>query len=175
MEDFTNITIDSLRVSLIGSQRLLLLKDVNSDKYLPLYLDNYASEAILLGLQDIEISRPQPHDLMQRIIDALGSRLYSIEIYDIADNNYYARLVLKNGDDITKIDCRPSDAIALAVRCKVPALVANSVLAEAGISHDEDINHGKQIDKSADDHNTDEPDLSAFESFFNSIDIDKED
>ena len=125
--------IDSVRVSLTNQQRLVVLKDVERDLYLPIWIGLYEAEAITIALQDIEIARPQTHDLMTSLITALDGKLMHIEVSEMKDDVFYANLVIEQGGTLKSIDCRPSDAIALAARTGVDILVSEEVMKLAAI------------------------------------------
>jgi len=133
MNKLIEVKIDSLRVSLTNQQRIVVLKELDGDRYLPIWIGPYEAEAITIALQEIEISRPQTHDLMKNTIENLGANLVQIIISDLKEDIFYGTLVIrKNGEEI-RVDSRPSDAIAIAVRAHVPIMVSQNVMDEASI------------------------------------------
>jgi bifunctional DNase/RNase len=138
MAGMIEVVIDSVRVSLTNQQRIVILKQVNAERYLPIWIGPYEAEAITIALQEVEIARPQTHDLIRNLILALNTRLARIEITAIRDDVYFANLVLETGGEEMRIDCRPSDAVALAVRCHVPILIAKDVMETASIMPEQD-------------------------------------
>jgi bifunctional DNase/RNase len=138
MAGMIEVVIDSVRVSLTNQQRIVILKQVNTERYLPIWIGPYEAEAITIALQEVEIARPQTHDLIRNLILALNTRLARIEITAIRDDVYFANLVLEAGGEEMRIDCRPSDAVALAVRCHVPILIAKDVMETASIMPEQD-------------------------------------
>ena len=137
MEKLIEVKIDSLRVSLTNQQRIVVLKQVDSDRFLPIWIGPYEAEAITIALQEIEVSRPQTHDLVKNIIISLNAKLIKAVIKVLKDDIFYGMLVVEvNGKEL-EIDSRPSDAIAVAVRAHVPIMVSEKVMDEASIIPEE--------------------------------------
>lgn len=127
------MTIDSIRVSLMNYQRVVILKEKYSNRYLPIWIGPAEADSIALKLQDVQVPRPMTHDLLRSAIEALGAAVNSIVVNDLQNDTFYARILLiVDGRDM-EIDSRPSDAIALAVRVEVPIYADESVLDKAGI------------------------------------------
>lgn len=165
------VTIDSLRVSLTNQQRVLLLKEIDSERYFPIWIGPFEAEAIVIAVQGVKISRPQTHDLLIKTVHALGGKLRQVEIIALREDTFYADLVLESNGTEQRIDCRPSDAISLALRANVPILVHEDVLNKAGIFREEDIRK-----TNISEEGTEEPeDLSVFENFLEQIDPDADD
>src|SRR3989304_5768326 len=127
------MTVESIRVSLVNYQRVLILKEKSTDRYLPIWIGPAEADSIAYELQKVAVARPLTHDLMKSIIGELGAQVTSIVINDLANDTFYARIVLDAGGRYLEVDSRPSDAIALAVRVKVPIFAAETVLEKAGI------------------------------------------
>lgn len=137
MKKFVEVKIDSLRVSLTNQQRIVVLKQTNGDRYLPIWIGPYEAESITIALQEIEVSRPQTHDLIKKILDELKVTITRVEVSSLQEDIFYGTLILEGENSKYKIDCRPSDAIALAVRTHVPIMVADEVMKEASIVPEE--------------------------------------
>lgn len=164
------VTIDSVRVSLTTQQRIVVLKDNTSDRYLAIFIGPFEADAITYELQEIAQRRPLTHDLMKTLIEELGATLAYVLVSDIRDDIYYARLVLDTAaDKRIEIDCRPSDAIAIAVRTKVPLYVAEAVLDRAGIRPELDV---EEPEDGESDSPVDTRKLSAFADFLDTLDLD---
>ena len=133
MKKLVEVKIDSLRVSLTNQQRIVVLKQVDQDRYLPVWIGPYEAEAITIALQEIEVSRPQTHDLVKNIINDLEATMIHVEISELKDDIFYGTLLMSKGEKEIRIDCRPSDAIAIAVRAHVPIMAAEEVMIEASI------------------------------------------
>lgn len=165
------VTIDSVRVSLTTQQRIVVLKDNTSDRYLAIFIGPFEADAITYELQEIAQRRPLTHDLIKTLIEELGATLAYVLVNDIRDDIYYARLVLDTaGDKRIEIDCRPSDAIAIAVRTKVPLYVAEAVLDRAGIRPESDVE--VEVEEGEGDAPVDTRKLSAFADFLDTLDLD---
>ncbi|MGB8252196.1 MAG: bifunctional nuclease family protein, partial [Anaerolineaceae bacterium] len=122
-----------VRVSLTNQQRIVILKEINKELYLPIWIGAYEAEAITIALQEVEIARPQTHDLIKNVIHTLNARLVRIEITSLKDDVYFANLVLESNGEEVRIDSRPSDAVAMAIRCHVSILVGKEVMDAAAI------------------------------------------
>jgi len=145
MSEMVEVTIDSVRVSLMSAQRLVVLRDVNADRYLPIWVGPYEAEAITVALQEIEIARPLTHDLLKNIYTAFNAQVKRVEIVALRDEIFFGNIVILDAQGrIINVDSRPSDAIALAVRARVPILVDPSVMMAAGITPEQDIRSQSQ-------------------------------
>jgi bifunctional DNase/RNase len=133
------VVIDSIRISLISQHRIVMLRDVDGDRQLPIWIGPCEAEAITIELQDVEIARPVTHDLLKNVIGELGGAVSHILINELRDQVFYARLFIDQNGTMQEIDCRPSDAIAVAVRAKVPIFVAEPVMDDAGILPEPDV------------------------------------
>lgn len=120
------ITVDPMTKSPI-----VVLRDRESSCALPIWIGVFEANAIVLVLEGVELTRPMTHDLLKTVIETSGAHLRKVEITDVRDNTYYALLHLEGGAGAFTIDSRPSDAIALALRCDVPIVVADGVLENA--------------------------------------------
>ncbi len=149
MPQLIEVKIDSLRVSLTNQQRIVVLKQVDADRFLPIWIGPYEAEAITIALQEIEVSRPQTHDLMNNLIPLLGGRLTRVVISSLKDDIFYGTLFINKDGKELEADTRPSDAIAIAVRAHVPILVEAKVMDEASIIPEE-INEAEEEGAEAD-------------------------
>ncbi len=168
------MSIDSIRVSLQNYQRVVILKDKDSDRYLPIWIGANEADAIAVKLQEVSVPRPLTHDLLESVIQSLGARVNHILVSDLSDDTFYAKIVLQRDGSQTEIDSRPSDAIALAVRTQAPIFASDSVIDKAGVRMDQDT--GKAVVASEEDENrppTEEElkSLSAFSDFIDSLDL----
>lgn len=169
------VEIDSIRVSLTSQHRVVVLKDANSDRYLPIWIGPFEADAITIELQEMPPPpRPMTHDLLKSVIRELGGRVVHVLISDLKNDVYYARIVVEINGEQREIDSRSSDAIALAVRAKVPIFVAEMVMDKAAIEPDEDVEQDivAGSDQPAEADDVDEGKLSAFADFINSLDLD---
>src|SRR3954462_5427801 len=133
--------IESIRVSLVTQNRVIILKEVDTERYLPIWIGPYEADAIALELQEVPVARPLTHDLMRSIITELGGHPTHVLINDLRDDTFFARIVLDANGRHAEIDSRPSDAIALAVRVKCNIYVDEKVLDSVGVILDTDEAH----------------------------------
>ncbi len=127
------VQIDSIRVSLVSHHRIVVLKD-NDGRYLPIWIGPFEADAITVALQGQDVARPLTHDLMRNIISEVGATASHILVSELRDDIFFAQIVLDVNGRQVEVDSRPSDAIALAVRLKVPIYVNESVLDKAAIT-----------------------------------------
>lgn len=166
MSKLVECVIDSVRVSLTNQDRIVVLKDKANARYLPIWIGIYESEAITIALQSIAVARPLTHDLLKSVITILDGTLVGMEVTAIENDTFYSSLIIEAEGVRKYVDCRPSDALALVVRCQAPIFVDEEVLERAGI-FPEDI-------KVLSDHETEEQpdselDLSAFDDFLSEL------
>jgi bifunctional DNase/RNase len=178
MADMVEVVIDSIRVSLISQQRIVILREVDADRYLPIWIGIYEAEAIALALQDVEVARPLTWDLLKNIFTMLDARILRVEVTSLHDDTYYGNIVAEVDGHNLDIDSRPSDAIALAVRAHVPIMVSRPILDSVGVIPEEDLQEisrdkGKAVEAPGPEIN--EENLSVFEDFIDNLGIDDED
>ncbi len=178
MADMVEVVIDSIRVSLISQQRIVILREVDADRYLPIWIGIYEAEAIALALQDVEVARPLTWDLLKNIFNILDARIIRVEVTSLHDDTYYGNIVAEVDGRKLDIDSRPSDAIALAVRAHVPILVSRPILDSVGVIPEEDMQEtgkatGQLTEPAPSEIN--EANLTVFEDFIDNLDIDEED
>ncbi len=165
------VVIDSIRISLISQHRIVMLRDVDGDRQLPIWIGPCEAESITLELQDTQIARPLTHDLLKNVIEATKGKISHILINELRDQVFYARLYIDINGNLTDIDCRPSDAIALAVRAKVPIFIDEAVMDETGIVPEpdlSDVDEPGEMPPAAEDEEV----LDAFADFVDSLDLD---
>lgn len=175
MSEMVEVVIDSIRVSLISQQRIVILREVNADRYLPIWIGIYEAEAIALALQDVEVARPLTWDLLKNIFSIMNARIIRVEVTTLQDDTYYGNIVAEIDGKKLDIDSRPSDAIALAVRAHVPILVSRPILDSVGVIPEEDLEEtGKEKGLLSDEsvEEVSEESLSVFEDFIENLDID---
>ncbi len=180
--DMVEVVIDSIRVSLMSQQRIVILREVNSNRYLPIWIGVYEAEAITISLQEVEVIRPLTHDLLKNVFTSLNARIVRVEISALKDDTFFGNIVVEVDGHILDIDSRPSDALNLAVRAHVPIMVATSVLDSAGIVPEENLKEEAPPAKAARPAKTEEPELDAnedrlsiFEDFLEKLDLDDDD
>lgn len=134
------MVIDSVGVSKIDSQPMVVLKEKAGERYLIISIGLAEANAIAVITEGVDVPRPLTSDLLCSILNRLGARVKSIIINDIRDGTFYANVILKANWTEIKIDSRPSDAIAIAVRTGAPIYVEETVLDKAGIKPPQDSN-----------------------------------
>lgn len=155
------VNVDSVKVSMLSQHRVVVLREEDQDRYLPIWIGPFEADAITIGLQSIQMTRPLTHDLLKAIIDHMEASVSHIWVNDLKNDTFFAEIVMEANGRKLKVDSRPSDAIALAVRVNVPIYVAESVMDRAGI-----------IPSEQEDVTEDEEKLSAFRDFVDTLDID---
>lgn len=118
-------------IARIGQDNAVLIRPVGRDVAVPIYIDQYQTQSILIGLGNVPLPRPLTHDLLISILENTGVKVDRVEITNLKDGTYYAQIVLIRGAENIIIDSRPSDSIALAVRLKCPIFIAESVVEES--------------------------------------------
>ena len=140
------MTIESIRVSLMNYQRVVILKEKDSDRFLPIWIGPAEADAIAVRLQDVQVARPLTHDLLRNAIEQLGATVSHIIVSELSNDTFFAKIMLQiDGRDL-EIDSRPSDAIALAVRVQALIYADESVLEKAGVRLDEEGGQLRSLD-----------------------------
>lgn len=160
------VTIDSIRVSLMSQHRVVILKDIDSDRYLPIWIGVCEADAITVTLQEVEVQRPLTHDLLKNVIHDLSGEVDHIVVSDLRNDVFYARIVLEANGKHLEIDSRPSDALALAVRLHVPVFIEDAVMEKAGVLPEE------EMDAEGGAAPGEPGKLDAFKDFVDSLDLD---
>ncbi len=180
--EMIEVVIDSIRVSLMSQQRIIILRERDTDRYLPIWIGIFEAESIAIALQEVEVARPLTHDLLKNVLRALDARVLRVEVTDLRDDTYYGNIVVESRGEIINIDSRPSDALALAVRANVPIFVARKVLDMAGIVPEEDLQASlppsqeqPAVAPPPEDADVSEERLSIFEEFLENLDDEEED
>ena len=174
------MVVDSIRVSLMNYQRVVILKEKETNRYLPIWIGAAEADAIAVKLQGVSVPRPLTHDLLQSIVDAFGAKIQSIVVSELKNDTFFAKILISVDGSQMEIDSRPSDAIALAVRVPAPIFVDESVLERAGIWLDKE--SGKLVPEESEESKKPEgkkvndeemkKKASAFYDFINTMDLD---
>lgn len=169
------MSIEGIRVSLMNYQRVVILKEKNADRYLPIWIGPAEADAITVRLQDVTVARPLTHDLLRDVMEKLGAEVECVVVNDLAEDTFFARIMLNFNGERIEVDSRPSDAIALAVRVQVPIYAEDAVLDKAGVSLDKD---GQPLDPKSQSEAISKPNeeelerMSAFRDFIEGLDLD---
>lgn len=170
------MAIDSIRVSMISSQRVVILKEKAAARYLPIWIGPSEADAIAVKLQNMAVPRPLTHDLLESVIATLGATVSHIVVNELKDDTFFARIILNVNGGQLEVDSRPSDAIALAVRVKAPLFAEEAVLDKAGILLDQETKPVESGAKNGTESRAkvDEQELkkmSAFKEFIDTLDL----
>ncbi len=127
------LSIESIRVSLRNYQRVVILREKDADRYLPIWIGPAEADAIAVRLQEVSVVRPLTHDLLTNMIEQLGGVVKRVVVSELQNDTFFARIHLEQDGRTVEVDSRPSDAIALAVRTGVPIFAEEAVLDRAGV------------------------------------------
>lgn len=168
------LVIDSIRVGLRHYRRVVVLKEKDAERHLPIWIGADVADAIAFQLQDVSVPRPLTHDLITNLISELGGKVVSVVVNDLKDDTFYAQIRIERDGQTLEIDSRPSDAIAIAVRTEVPIFVTEEVLDRAGVVLDEDGQavEGAGVEVSTPATAEELEKLSAFRDFVSGLDLD---
>lgn len=168
------VNIESIGISPMNYQRVVLLKEQAGERYLPIWIGPAEADAIAVKLQGVDVPRPLSHDLLWSVIGTLKASVNSIIINDLRDDTFYGRIILNTGGGQVEVDARPSDALALAIRARAPIFAEDAVLDEAALLIDRE--SGKAIPQEiSEGENISEDELkrlSTFTDFINTLDMD---
>jgi bifunctional DNase/RNase len=175
--DVIEMSIESVRVSMQNLNRVVILREKESERYLVIWIGPAEAEAIAMRLGDVAPPRPQTHDLLRNLIESLGGVVTHVLVNDIQNDTYFARIVVDVNGRSVDVDSRPSDAIALAVRADVPVYVEESVLDRAGILLDKESEEAAaavagQNEPTSRTNPEEIEKMSAFRDFIESLDLD---
>lgn len=157
--DLNEMVVESVRVHMMSSQHVVILRDAAHDRYLPIWIGPWEANAIAMRLQGVVPERPMTHDLFSQTLEELGVAVKQIVVSDLSEDTFRARLLLQVDGREVDLDARPSDAIALAVRVGVPIFATDAVLDRAGV-----VPAGAEDEK-----------LTIFRDFVNSLETDEPD
>ncbi len=132
------MVIYGVSFDMVGKQPIVLLKTVNGNKFLPIWIGHAEAAAILMKLQGTESPRPLTHDLMTDMLSELSSSVARITVTELRDNTFFALITLQSDGSEIEIDSRPSDAIALAVRSNAPIFASDDLISESAIEFDDE-------------------------------------
>ena len=125
------MTVRGIALDPITNMPIIILKDTEEKKALPIWVGIFEANAIALELEKVSTPRPMTHDLIKNILDGLGINVRQIVVNDLKDNTFFAVIELNDNGNVVNIDSRPSDAIALALRVNAPIFVTEKVVAQA--------------------------------------------
>lgn len=172
-DGLVEMVVESVRVHMLSSQHVVILKESERDRYLPIWIGPWEANAIAMRLQGLTPERPLTHDLFATTLDELGVKIQQVVIADLADETFHARLFLEVDGRTIEVDSRPSDALALAVRAGVRIFASEAVLTRAAVEPEsrspDDLEMTGQLGSRSPD-----PRLEVFRDFVNSLGVDVE-
>jgi uncharacterized protein len=171
------MVVESVRVHMLSSRHVVILKETERDRYLPIWIGPWEASAIAMKLQGLAADRPLTHDLFASALEALGARLDRVIISSLAEETFHARLLLEHNGRTVELDARPSDSLALAVRAGGRIFVVESVLEQAALGADASVGDEEGegtagIALESTGEQIVDPRLDVFRDFVNSLDID---
>jgi uncharacterized protein len=170
------MVVESVRVHMLSSRHVVILKETDHDRYLPIWIGPWEASAIAMKLQGLTPDRPLTHDLFATALEGLGVRVDRVVISTLAEETYHARLHLERDGQIFEIDSRPSDALALAVRTGGRIFASELVLEQAALGADGEGEGSSEVDPEGTPLETTgeqivDPRLDVFRDFVNSLDV----
>jgi bifunctional DNase/RNase len=178
-DGLVEMVVESVRVHMLSSRHVVILKESEHDRYLPIWIGPWEASAIAMKLQGLTADRPLTHDLFASALESLGVRVDRVVISTLAEETYHARLHLERDGTTFEIDSRPSDALALAVRTGGRIFASEAVLEQAALGGDtgadeegEESSEGTPLESTGE--RIVDPRLDIFRDFVNSLDVDPE-
>jgi bifunctional DNase/RNase len=131
---------------MVGKQPIVLLKTVDGNKFLPIWIGHPEAAAILMKLQGASTPRPMTHDLLSDVLDQIDAKCEKVSVTELRDNTFFASITISMNGSELEIDSRPSDALALAVRTSAPIFAADEVIEESAIEFEgEEVEDTEQV------------------------------
>ena len=155
------VKVDAIRVNMMGSHRVIVLKDLDTNRYLPIWIGQPEADAITVHMTDAKVARPLTHDLIVSLVHDLGAQIRYVLVNELREETFFARIVIRSRDGKElNIDSRPSDAIAIAVRVGCSIYADDDIMAQHGQEPEEE---GATVP---------DEDLGAFKDFLGTLDLD---
>ena len=137
-DDIVQVEVYCVRFDVFNKIPVVLLKDINRQRFLPIWIGMFEATQIEIALEKIHVPRPMTHDLMKSVLDTLSIELQQIVIHTIIEGTFHAKMIMRaHSGNIMEVDARPSDAIALSLRTETPIFVSRRILDEASIEGNE--------------------------------------
>jgi hypothetical protein len=173
-DGLVEMVVESVRVHMLSSRHVVILKEAERERYLPIWIGPWEASAIAMKLQGLVPERPLTHDLFAATLEELGVRIDRVVISTLAEETFHARLHLDSGGRLVEVDSRPSDALALAVRSGVRIFASEAVLDQAGlggegVAEEEEGALGAALESTGE--TIVDPRLDVFRDFVNSLDM----
>jgi bifunctional DNase/RNase len=175
-DGLVEMVVESVRVHMLSSRHVVILKENERDRYLPIWIGPWEASAIAMRLQGLTPERPLTHDLFAAALEGLGARVDRVIISALAEETFHARLLLEHDGQTVEVDSRPSDALALAVRAGGRIFASEAVLEQAALGADgavgDDDETADRIPLESTGEQIVDPRLDVFRDFVNSLDLD---
>ena len=171
MAGFTEMTVDSIRVHMPTGQHVVILKEKEAERYLPIWIGINEANAIALRITGITPDRPITHDLLCNLLGSVDVAVEKIEVTSLSNDVFFARIVASQDGTSLVVDARPSDAIAVAVRVGAAIYVADEVLDKAGVLPEQEKEDGEGKEETAEERETIDEKLAIFREMVNSMDL----
>ena len=139
------MVIYGVSFDMVGKQPIVLLKTVDSNKFLPIWIGHSEAAAILMNLQNTSTPRPMTHDLLTDMLTEVNAKVSRIAVTELRENTFFATITLSMNGRELEIDSRPSDALALAVRTDAPIFAAEDVIAESAIEFEHEVEDQEEV------------------------------
>lgn len=162
------MVVESVRVSLTTQNRVVILKDKSTERYLLIWIGPLEAWAIASAVAGVPPARPCTHDLVKSVVEELGAKVTQVIVNDLREETFFARIIMDSNGRHIEIDSRPSDAIAVAVRVKAPIFVEEAVLNSAGVTPDTEEAGAAPETKPVEEMDLQR--LSAFQELINGLD-----
>jgi bifunctional DNase/RNase len=174
-DGLVEMVVESVRVHMLSNRHVVILKEKERERYLPIWIGPWEASAIAMRLQGLTPERPLTHDLFASTLEELGVTVERVVISELAEETFHARLLLEVDGRVAEVDSRPSDALALAVRTSARVFAAEDVLDQAGLGADRGLGEeGDEGESSLESMGgqVNDPRLEVFRDFINSLDVD---
>ncbi len=172
------MVVESVRVHMLSSRHVVILKEADRDRYLPIWIGPWEASAIAMKLQGLTPERPLTHDLFATTLEELGAQISRVVISELSDETFHALIMFERDGRTVSVDARPSDALALAVRTGVRIFASDAVLEQAALGGDGGLGEEGEGEEGSTIEATGErmvdPRLDVFRDFVNSLDVDTE-
>jgi bifunctional DNase/RNase len=143
--ELIEVVVESVRVHMPSSNHVVILKEVERERYLPIWIGPWEANAIAMRLQGVSPERPLSHDLFSSILEDLGATIERVVIATLSEETFHARLFIRANGTTHEIDSRPSDALAIAVRSGAPIFAAEDVIAESAIEFEHEVENEDEV------------------------------
>ena len=148
MSEILEVKVKGLTLDPLTNMPIIILKDLEGKRALPIWIGIFEANAIALRMEKIEPPRPMTHDLMMNMLRLLGASVTRVVVHDLQANTFFATIVLDAGGRELSVDSRPSDAIALAVRCGAPIFVTREVMEKSqSVEVDDELYNEEKLKK----------------------------